>query len=414
MDVLQQALHKAIATLPTVMLEKLVAKKLGDQGVKFPKTLPRKVAEHILSGAAEPFSFSGRTKLQGISLAFDETDLAEIDRVIDTFLDAQLRALVEGFAERISKQMLRDLKQRWPIEQKVQQVDLAGFRERMEEIWGKPLGQLRMLLTIAREWCGEAHEAADDLEKDGKSRLKKLMVRFLVRSCQVTDEIICLLENGFADGAMARWRTLHEIGVVAAVVAKFGDDIAERYVAHQAVEARRAMRKYMDCYADLGYRPVPARDVNKIEKRYQAAIDRYGEPFKSDYGWAAHHLKRPRPNFVDLEAAAGHATMRAHYQMGNDNVHAGVKSMYARLGLLTDYEGLLAGRSNAGLTDPGQNAAHTLTQIAVLVCSSQKLDDLVAGTVMQMLREEIPDSFWQADRRLRRKDKAFRQAESQL
>lgn len=54
---------------------------------------------------------------------------------------------------------------------------------------------------------------------------------------------------------------------------------------------------------------------------------------------------------------------------------------------------------NAGLTDPGQNAAHTLTQIAVLMCSSPKLDDLVAGKIMQMLREEIPNSFWQADRR---------------
>jgi hypothetical protein len=343
MDVLQQALHKAIATLPAVMLEKLVAKKLGDQGVRFPKALPRKLAEHVLSGAAEPFCFDGRTRPEDILLMFDETDLAEIDRVIDTFLDVQLPVLVEGFAEQISKQILRDLRKRWPKEQKAQQVDLAGFRERMEETWGKPLGQLRMLLTIAREWCGEAHEAADDSEKDGKSRVRKLMVRFLVRSCQVTDEIICLLENGFADGAMARWRTLHEIGVVAAVIAKFGDDMAERYVAHQAVEARRAMRKYMDCYLDLGYRPVSARDAKKIEKRYQAAMKRYGDPFKSDYGWAAHHLKNPRPNFVDLEAAAGHATMRAHYQMGNDNVHAGVKSMYARLGLLTDYEGLLAG-----------------------------------------------------------------------
>jgi hypothetical protein len=414
MDVLQQALHKAIATLPVAMLEKLVAKKLGDQGVKFPKTLPRKFAEHVLSGAAEPFCFEGRTEPEDISLTFDETDVAEVNRVIDTFLNVQLPALVEGFAERISKQTLRDLKKGWSKEQSLQQVDLAGFRERMEETWGKPLGQLRMLLTIAREWCGEAHEEADDSEKEGKSRLKKLMVRFLVRSCQVTDEIICLLENGFADGAMARWRTLHEIGVVAAVISKFGDDIAERYVAHQAVEARRAMRKYMDCYVDLGYRPVGARDAKKIEKRYQAAIARYGDPFKSDYGWAAHHLKKPRPSFADLEAAAGHAMMRAHYQMGSDNVHAGIKSMYARLGLLTDYDGLLAGRSNAGLTDPGQNAAHTLTQIAVLVCSSPKLDDLVAGKIMQMLREEIPDSFWQADRRLRRKDKTFPQADSQL
>jgi hypothetical protein len=157
----------------------------------------------------------------------------------------------------------------------------------------------------------------------------------------------------------------------------------------------------------LGYRPVSARDVKKIEKRYDAAIARYGDTFKSDYGWAAHHLKKARPNFVDLEAAAGHAKMRAHYQMGNDNVHAGIKSMYGRLGLMMDYDGLLAGRSNAGLTDPGQNAAHTLTQIVVLVCLSPKLDDLVTGNIMRLLREEIPASFWQADRRLRRKDKAI-------
>jgi hypothetical protein len=84
------------------------------------------------------------------------------------------------------------------------------------------------------------------------------------------------------------------------------------------------------------------------------------------------------------------------------------------LGLMMDYDSLLAGRSNAGLTDPGQNAAHTLTQIALVVCLSPKFDDLVAGKIMQMLREEIPDSFWQADRRLRRKERAFRQTERQL
>jgi Family of unknown function (DUF5677) len=207
---------------------------------------------------------------------------------------------------------------------------------------------------------------------------------------------------------------LHEIGVVVAVISKFGEDIAERYVAHQAVESRRAMKKYMDCCTDLGYKPVRAREIEKIEKRYATAIARYGDAFKSDYGWAAQHLNKGRPSFADLEAAASHAMMRAHYQMGSDNVHAGIKSMYGRLGLMMDYDGLLAGRSNAGLTDPGQNAAHTLTQIAVLVCSTPKLDDLVAGNIMQMLREEVPDSFWQADKRLRRKDKAFRKAQSQV
>jgi len=94
--------------------------------------------------------------------------------------------------------------------------------------------------------------------------------------------------------------------------------------------------------------------------------------------------------------------------MGNDNIHAGIKSMYVRLGLF-DYGGLLAGRSNAGLTEPGQNAAHTLTQLAAIVCLSRtSLDDLVIGEMLKTLMDEIPRSFARAELRLRRDDKVFR------
>jgi hypothetical protein len=411
MDVLQQILNNAMASVPRLTLEKLIVKKLRAQRERFAKKLPRNLAEHILSGRKEPFRHWGRTEPKNLSLAFDETDADEVTRAVEHFLNVQLPTLVDDFAERIAKDFLKDLKGRWPEEQRLQQGDLSGFRNRMEETWGAPLAKLRMLLTIAREWCGEAHQEADQATPRKRARLKRLMVRLLVRSCQVTDEIICLLENGFADGAMARWRTLHEIGVVAAVIAKYGEEIAERYMAYQAVESRRAMRKYIDCHKELGYRSLDARTAKRIERKYQAAVTQHGVSFKGDYGWAAHHLKNKRPTFADLESDVGYGQMRAHYQMGNDNVHAGVKSMYVRLGLLTDYDSLLAGRSNAGLTDPAQNTAHTLTQISVLVCLSPKLDDVVAANIMQELREEIPDSFWKADRRLRRKHKAFEKSQ---
>jgi hypothetical protein len=225
----------------------------------------------------------------------------------------------------------------------------------------------------------------------------------------VTDEIICLLENGFADGAMARWRTLHEIGVVAAVISEYGESIAERYLAHQAVESKRAMDKYLACYKQLGYKPLPIRAQKKIQRNYDKAVAQYSNPFKSEYGWAASHLKNDRPTFADLEAAAGRAEMRAHYQMGNDNIHAGIKSMFVRLGLLEDYTGLLSGRSNAGLTEPGQNAAHTLTQLSALVCLTEPcFDDLVIAAMMVMLRDEIPGAFFAADTQLHKDHKQYK------
>jgi hypothetical protein len=266
-----------------------------------------------------------------------------------------------------------------------------------------------MLLTMTREWCHNLSMRESRRLKHKNKSTRKLLIRLLARACQVTDEILCLLENGFADGAMASWRTLHEIAVVAEVILPYGNDITERYIDHQAVESKRALDKYKVSAPSLGYKPMPARNQAKIAKAYDKAIATYGKTFKTDYGWAAKHLKKDRPTFADLETAAGRADMRAHHQMSNDNIHAGIKGMYVRLGLMGNYEGLLAGRSNAGLTEPGQNTAHTLTQLAVLIGLAEPVfDDYVIGDMLVTLRNEIPRSFARVDTRLKKEDRAIR------
>lgn len=412
MNTLQETLNHAVKDLPTIFLENLVSKKLEKQGISAPRALCKKLARHILSGTGEPFQYNSRKYSGNFNLTFDQTDADEMERAFARFETDHLSTILPKIAERLSKSVLKDLKSRWPDEYAQQQADLAGFRLRLEERWGKPLGQLRMLLTMSREWCEWAHNRNESLEKGKKKQLRSILIRLLVRGCQVTDEIICLLENGFADGAMARWRTLHEIAVVAAVIAQYGENITQRYIDHQAVESKRALDKYLACHKDLGYRPLSAREQKKIVKAYDRAIAKYGPDFRTDYGWTGHHLKNKKPTFADLEKAAGRAEMRSYYQMGNDNIHAGIKSMYFRLGL-TDYDGLLAGRSNVGLMEPGQNAAHTLTQLSAIVCISDPiLDDLVTGQMMQALRTEIPKSFHRVDKQLRRDDKAYKAAQN--
>ena len=82
--------------------------------------------------------------------------------------------------------------------------------------------------------------------------------------------------------------------------------------------------------------------------------------------------------------------------------------MYFRLGLL-NRDGLLAGRSNAGLMEPGQNTAHTLTQLAAVVGLSEPImDDLVTADMMRMLRDDVPKSLYKADMQLRRDDDRHR------
>lgn len=410
-ETLQQAVNEAIQSLPTLFFEQHIEKKLKEQGVKPPEGFARKVADHLLSGNREPLSFPAAARGKQISLKISNSDIEKIFQQIERFSNEQLPAFIPAMTGKLSQSVLKDLKAKWPEENGLQEADLAGFRERMGLRWGTSLGQLRMLLTMVREWCHNLSLRESHRRKRKNKQTRKLLIRLLVRACQVTDEILCLLENGFADGAMARWRTLHEIAVVAAVILQYGNEITERYINHQAVESKRALDKYNASAPSLGYKPIPARAQEKIVRAYDHAMATYGKPFKSDYGWAAKHLTKDRPTFADLEAAAGRAEMRSHYQMGNDNVHAGIKSMYVRLGLLGDYEGLLAGRSNAGLTEPGQNAAHTLTQLAVLIGMSEPVfDDFVIADMLITLRNEIPRSFAKVDAQLKKEDREIRQA----
>ena len=346
-----------------------------------------------------------------VHLTISDANIEEVFQRIEKFSKEQLPSLIPSMAGKLSQKIFKDLKAKWSDENSLQEKDLTGFRKRMGLRWGAPLGRLRMLLTMIREWCNELSVRESHRRKRKNKQTRKLLIRFLVRACQVTDEILCLLENGFADGAMARWRTLHEIAVVAAVVLQHGNEITKGYIDHQAVESKRALDKYNASAPSLGYKPIPARQQAKIAKAYDQAMATYGKPFKGDYGWAARHLNKDRPTFSDLEAAAGRAEMRSHYQMGNDNVHAGIKSMYVRLGLIGDYEGLLAGRSNAGLTEPGQNAAHTLTQVAVLIGLAEPVfDDYVIADMLVTLRNEISRSFAKVDMQFKKEDREMRQA----
>jgi len=89
-------------------------------------------------------------------------------------------------------------------------------------------------------------------------------------------------------------------------------------------------------------------------------LKRFGKEFGGEYGWAAYHLKTKRVTFTRLEEEAGDATMRSPYKMASYNVHAGPKGLYFKLGNLDGSPALLAGASNAGLTDPAQHAARSL------------------------------------------------------
>lgn len=90
-----------------------------------------------------------------------------------------------------------------------------GFERRLQQRWGPALNLYECVYVC----CLEAGESFQN--KHGDSARQSVDAKFSAltllhgRSCMVTSEIYGLLRTGHAAGAQARWRTLHELAVVA-------------------------------------------------------------------------------------------------------------------------------------------------------------------------------------------------------
>jgi len=94
--------------------------------------------------------------------------------------------------------------------------------------------------------------------------------------------------------------------------------------------------------------------------------------------------------------------------MASYNVHASAKGVFFRLSHL-DSSVIIAGASNAGLTEPGQNTAITLTAITSLLFGRPwKFEDIVVLQTLAEIRDEIPGTLYRAERKLERDDARHR------
>lgn len=191
------------------------------------------------------------------------------------------------------------------------------------------------------------------------------------------------------------------MATVALLIAANDDGLAERYALHQIIESRRACRDYGACQVRLGYEPMDPDDLLDLDKQYAGLLERFGEPFGTDYGWASEALDNKKPSFRDIERAAGIDHLRAHYRMASHNVHANPKGIFFKLGLLGDADVLLAGPSNAGMSEPGQGTAIAVLQVSSALLTLQpNVDGIVTLKVLQSMVDRVCDEFHRAHTQL--------------
>ena len=316
MSILKNVFQNAIQEIPAIALRKLILRKAKESGIKTPGKFSDALVAHLCSGTTEKFIWTlpREKKEQNFDFSFSDEDIKELEANVTKIIEA-LPAVITDASDVASRLSFDRLCEGWFEEHGLQLDEIDSFRDRMEDRWGDGLSYLRMLLTCCREFGGKA------FERHKKSRSRRhhyrrwVLLRLHVRACQVTDEIICLMENGFADGALARWRTLHEIAVVSVIIADGDETLAERYILHDDVEIKRQADDYDTNQVPLGFSPVGKRDRSAIERHYKRSIDRFGQTFASPYGWAADALNLKKPTFKDLQEKAGHRSMRRRPQI---------------------------------------------------------------------------------------------------
>ena len=403
MRILQEAIEQALHGAPQQIVARLIMQKLAAQGIHLSERERARLARHLLSRGGDKLRLR-RWKWwnrQRIQIDFTPQEVEQAQQHFTKVMENRLPDLVEEASEDMAMKILIDLKKRWRAESRRQRREAAGFSRRLEGRWNLPLERLKMLITISVELGSSVNDELRKLSMQGQANLVDVVTRSHARACQVANEVVCLLTAGFADGAMARWRTLHEIAVVASFIAMHGEELAERYVLHQVVESRRMAAEYTRCQKRLGYEPLEDDETKLLENSFTALVTRFGKNFEGDYGWAVQHLGNPRPKFSDIERIAGIDHLRAHYRMAGHGVHANPKGIYFKLGVLADSQMLLAGGSNAGLADPGHGAAISLANVsATLGMLNPTVDNVVVLRMIAQLVDEIGKAFIEAHDRL--------------
>jgi hypothetical protein len=205
-----------------------------------------------------------------------------------------------------------------------------------------------------------------------------------------------LLKAGLADGAHARWRTLHEIAVIAYFIKDQGSEVAKRYLHHEITETYKEALVYQEHCRRLGYEPLTEKELEVIRKRSDEILRTYGKDFREEYGWVPRSILSER-NFAEIEKHVKLDHLRPYYKAASQNVHSGPKGIGIKLGLLrggSHEPMLLAGQSNYGLADPGQNAAISLNQITTCLLSIRTTFERASTMkAMQKLVEQINPAF---------------------
>ncbi|EPQ1334008.1 TPA: DUF5677 domain-containing protein [Serratia marcescens] len=285
--------------------------------------------------------------------------------------------------------------------------DMKEFEERLYDIWSKPLVRFEMIIVMCRELGSEINQW--HVDNGGWDIKLEVLSRLHAHSLQISCEILQLLKSGFADGAMARWRSLHECSVIARILASGNKELAEKYSDHKYIDDYKFAISYAEHSDSLQLRRLDKVSFKAVKDKYDELIAKYGESFKKENGWSNDLFNKKKINFFDLENFAGLEFLRPFYKFSSVRVHVNSKSVDYKLSLSLSYkynndEILLSGPSNQGLVDPMQCASMSLIDTTrSLLSINENVDSIISEKILALWDVKLKQELLEASELLEEK-----------
>lgn len=316
-------------------------------------------------------------------LSFNGTD-AEFNIFVETKFTDCLNALAETYLE-YCFDTNNDLKKQ---ERKIV--------KKIKKKYSSSLEILDAFIELNSKISQLTYEKFHKQFNDFKDHLKlDILISLHVRAIQVANEVKVLVSNGYADGAHARWRTLHEICITFLFLYDSDYETIRMYNDYQVIENWKKAKEYKDNFERLRWKQLEDEVYNELEKDRNKLIKIYGKEFTESYGWTMKRLPRGKRNIREIEKLVEKDYLRFIYAWSSENVHSGILGIKTRLGLRKDEStSLLTGPSDYGFLDPVQFTSYSLTEMSVvLLRMEQSIMHELLEELVYLLQNEIVKSF---------------------
>ena len=335
--------------------------------------------------------------LEKVKHDFEDTeeDAVRISQLVQETMP-RLIEIYENHLAKKSKKILRS-----------QRREISTFKKRLAKTWNSAFDQLELFISFNLEYGVIVTESYRKKKIDDVKF--ETLVRLHARACQIASEILTLIINGFADGALARWRSLYEISIIANFLEDKPVNLCQRYLDYYFVENYYEILEYQKNCEKLGYEPLNDDEINDASDLLNAQKEKHGNDFARLYGWIGDYLPKKNWNFAGIEETVEFKFMRSFYKMANNSVHSGAKGFIHKLGTYDQNEVMLAGPSNYGFADPAQNTAYSLLQTTMTLSGFETyLEDAFYLQLGLNMHDKLSEEFVNIQQKIEEKEEMYK------